>query len=207
MTLRTCENCERPIGNLEPEHTWDGHVVCTECHGRLSGAVQAETVPPAATQPVILRRPKKPWIFWLAIALFSAGSVLIGIEMLREVNDLLGDMGNAAALERRLAEAQSSSSGSTTLIALLSLPLLIAHVVGFVAAWRGHAWGSFVMVGPAVPLVAMEFNGGSIVGVKPTLLTIAGFAVACSGFVCFFLPAARAYYRRAAAYRRGEIAE
>jgi len=209
MALRTCENCERTIGNLEPEHTWDGHAVCGECHRRLAAARQGTAAgEPAAApvQTVVLKRPKKPGVFWLAIALFCAGSVLIGVEMMRDVSAMLGDMGDAAALERRLAEAQSDSAGGT-LMTLLSLPLLIAHVVGFLAAWRGHAWGSFVMVGTAVPLVAMEFTGGSIIGVRPTVLYIAGFAVASAGFVCFFLPSAWTYYRRSAQYRRGEIPE
>jgi len=198
MATRICENCERTIGNLEPEHTWDGHVVCGDCYRRLAAPAQ---------QPVVLVRPKKPWVFWLAIALFCAGSALVSIEMIRNVSEMLGSMNDPAELERRLAEAQSSSSGADTLMSLLSIPLLIANLVGFVTAWRGYAWGSFVMVASAAPLVVAEFTGASIVGVRPTLLYIAGIAVACAGFACFFLPSAWTYYRRSAQYRRGEIQE
>lgn len=36
--METCENCNRLIGNLEPAHVFNGHVVCDECHRRLSAA-------------------------------------------------------------------------------------------------------------------------------------------------------------------------
>jgi len=34
--VESCANCNRPIGNLETPHLWQGNVVCPECHARLS---------------------------------------------------------------------------------------------------------------------------------------------------------------------------
>ena len=45
---RTCSNCERKIGRLEQPCSWQGHVVCFECHERLKRAGPGETEAPRA---------------------------------------------------------------------------------------------------------------------------------------------------------------
>jgi len=44
----TCSNCERKIGRLEQSYSWQGHVVCFECHERLKRAGPGETDEPRA---------------------------------------------------------------------------------------------------------------------------------------------------------------
>jgi hypothetical protein len=34
--MEKCQNCERPIGNLETPMLWEDAVVCAECHSKLS---------------------------------------------------------------------------------------------------------------------------------------------------------------------------
>ena len=43
--MRTCANCERPIGNLEVGHDWNGHEVCAECAARLTNNAPPKAAP------------------------------------------------------------------------------------------------------------------------------------------------------------------
>lgn len=45
--MQTCENCESKIGALEKPMQWDGHTVCSTCHGKLSAGASVKA-PPAA---------------------------------------------------------------------------------------------------------------------------------------------------------------
>lgn len=52
--METCENCHRQIGDLEAPYLFKQHVVCKECHGRLSGQYGTPTTcPPEAQAPPI----------------------------------------------------------------------------------------------------------------------------------------------------------
>lgn len=205
MTLRTCENCERTIGHMEADFTWQDRRVCRECHGRLSGELPQPAAGGAAT---VVRPPSKPWVFWLAMLLFVVGAVLVGVEAMNQVGSTIGSAQSPEELLRRLSESQTGSAAADTTLTVLSLVLCVAHIVGFVKAWAGHLWGAVLMVATAVALTALEFAGGSLLGLKPTPLYLAAGAAACAGFGCFFLPPALAYYRRATEYRialrRGE---
>ena len=45
-----CENCGRAIGRLEQQCAWRKHVVCAECHARLSAPAAAAQVAPRPAQ-------------------------------------------------------------------------------------------------------------------------------------------------------------
>ena len=45
--VENCENCGRVIGKLEQPYAWRKHVVCAECHARLSAPAPAA----AASRP------------------------------------------------------------------------------------------------------------------------------------------------------------
>ena len=34
-----CENCSAPIGKLESPQIWNDHIVCTDCHRKLSAVL------------------------------------------------------------------------------------------------------------------------------------------------------------------------
>ena len=74
---RSCENCGRQIGRLEPLQVWDNHLVCPDCHDKLampkpvpksaktrSGRVKLESLPAviesSAAVPVIVERAQLP---------------------------------------------------------------------------------------------------------------------------------------------------
>lgn len=43
---RSCENCGRTIGRLEPLQVWDNHLVCPDCHDKLARPKPVEPVRP-----------------------------------------------------------------------------------------------------------------------------------------------------------------
>lgn len=47
LLQRSCENCGRGIGRLEPLQVWDNHLVCPECYDKLAPKIE----PKAATKP------------------------------------------------------------------------------------------------------------------------------------------------------------
>ena len=202
MAIRTCENCERDIGHLEPELLWQGRAVCAECLRRLvaatQGPVMSATVVPAM-EPAF-RRPRKPWPLWLAIGLFALAAVPITIQFTIEMKGKL-DLalgGNVEELEKM------GSGGGNALVALGGLAVSVINLVGFVAAWRGWSWGAIVAAVTAVVMVYMELGGMSLTGLKPTTLYASGLVVMVAGYACLLLPPAWAYYRRCAEWRASQ---
>ncbi|QOV89873.1 hypothetical protein [Humisphaera borealis] len=75
---RSCENCGRQIGRLEPLQVWDNHLVCPDCHDKLAapkpspkpakaraGRGKQESLPAlaessSASVPVIVERAQLP---------------------------------------------------------------------------------------------------------------------------------------------------
>jgi len=60
-----CENCGRGIGKLEQPFVWKAHVVCAECHARLTAAAPSAAAAPAhrpltAPPPLPLRQHYHP---------------------------------------------------------------------------------------------------------------------------------------------------
>jgi hypothetical protein len=51
--MNKCDNCDRQIGRLEAVHSWDNHVVCEECFGRLSTPAAPIRHGPIETRPQI----------------------------------------------------------------------------------------------------------------------------------------------------------
>jgi hypothetical protein len=213
MTLRTCDNCERTIGHLEAEFALDEHQLCRECYERLrpdrpvpADRPETDSQPPLVVPPLAaVRPPKRPWIFWAAIGFFLAGSVLVGLEMMKEVHRLTYSMETSLdTLMQRLSELRSKSALASSTLAVIGMVLSLAHVIGFVAGWRGYLTGALVMVATGVALTVMEFSGVPMTGLKPTGLYVAGIALGYVGFICFLSPPAWEYYRRSHQYRRGE---
>lgn len=200
MAIRTCENCERSIGHLEPELSWQGKEVCAECYRRLVASLQPAAMPVAAV--TAFRRPKKPGVFWVAVGLFAVAMVPMGIEFMKKVQDELAtyQTGNIDDL----LKTQQGASGSGLAMSLFALAVGVGNMVGFVAAWRGHGWGAWVALGTAVVIVVMELGGQSLMGLSPTPLYILALSLMLAGFGCMVLPAAWAYYRQCAAWRQAQ---
>jgi tetratricopeptide (TPR) repeat protein len=57
-TVDNCDNCGRTIGRLEQPHVWRTHVVCVECHTRLSAPAPSAKKAPAP--PPMPKRPEAP---------------------------------------------------------------------------------------------------------------------------------------------------
>lgn len=206
MTLRTCDNCERPLGHLEAEFSLDAHPLCRECYERLrpdrpDADFQSQLVAPPAT----VRPPGRPWILWMAIAFFFAGAMLVGFEMMKVLRSLIDSMqmGGETAIQY-ISEWRARSALSSSTHAVIAMGLSLAHVIGFVAGWRGYAAGALVMVTTGVVLTVMEFTGAPMMGIRPTALYVAGIALGYVGFICFLAPSAWEYYRRSHRYRCGE---
>ncbi len=67
MAVEKCTNCERTIGNMETPCVFDGHVVCAECHARLSA--KPETGGAVANTPNKLGwNPGRLWRFYFGTA-------------------------------------------------------------------------------------------------------------------------------------------
>ena len=202
MAVKRCANCEGPIGHLEAEHRWNDHVVCRQCYERLSRPVpnSATATPSGAPGP----RPRRPKVFWLAIALFVAGTVFLVLGLWGFVEELLGSQGDLEQLQRTLAKARAASPAWLDGLGLI---MLCAHVVGFVMAWRGWAWGALVMIATVVPLAAVEItSGASVLGLTLSGPYLAALVLSAAGFACFLLPPAWRYYRQCAAYRLAQEA-
>lgn len=69
LLQRSCENCGRAIGRLEPLQVWDNHLVCPECHDKLApkpaARVEAKPVKSRSrvkteTLPGLLQAPMLP---------------------------------------------------------------------------------------------------------------------------------------------------
>lgn len=90
MTMETCANCNRSIGNLETPYVHDGHVVCVECKSKLRPVVidesdlvkdQSDSISwarPVTPRPAAYRPPpsSSPWgaLKWLGLGMLAVGT-------------------------------------------------------------------------------------------------------------------------------------
>jgi hypothetical protein len=83
----TCENCARPIGNLETPRLHDGHVVCPECGDRLYAQVPTAALPdpPLGYESRVKPAGKRPVPGWLVflIILVVLGFLAVFGELAR----------------------------------------------------------------------------------------------------------------------------
>ncbi|MDD5011614.1 MAG: type II secretion system major pseudopilin GspG [Phycisphaerae bacterium] len=59
MAIETCENCKRIIGELEQAYTWQSHILCKECHARLSNSTVTQSPQVNVHTPVISPTPQR----------------------------------------------------------------------------------------------------------------------------------------------------
>lgn len=118
MTAEACENCGRTIGNLEPAHVCDGHVVCTECLARLAPQAIPYAMPATGrdADPVTVQLTARRW---KAIQLAGFLVAMVGFVL--------------------LPVATSTNSRDLAVVALWVAALgAVGVVVGWALGWWFH---------------------------------------------------------------------
>lgn len=126
-----CANCAHPIGRLQKLHLWENHIVCGECHRKLSAetapvhAVTVSRVAPRAIasqneDPVLqsLTKPFRGGLFGALVGLCVAAAALYGaMSLLKDVAGIVTGLaiGGLALLTIYLAVRASIAARRETL--------------------------------------------------------------------------------------------
>jgi general secretion pathway protein G len=81
MSIETCKNCKRIIGELEQAYIWQSHILCKECYARLSNHTVEQPTPVEVHLPVIIPHPQRSLVKSTIIVMATVIAVIVVISI------------------------------------------------------------------------------------------------------------------------------